>query len=86
MNINMFSYPNGNYSDREIILCKEAGYKGAITVDFGFNSRKTDPYRLKRLPMEGTGDVNELLVKASGLSEMLGVLSGKKYRTKYNRI
>ncbi len=86
MKVNMFSYPNGNYSDREIELCEEAGYEGAITVDFGFNSKKTNPYRLKRLPMEGTDDANELLVKASGLSEMLGILSGQKYRTKYNRL
>ncbi len=83
--INAFSYPNGNYSDREIGLCKEAGYKCAITVDFGFNGRKTNPFRLKRLPVDGTEDVNELLVKASGLSELLGVLSGHKPRTKYNR-
>lgn len=85
IDVNAFSYPNGNYSDREIELCKEAGYECAITVDFGFNSLKTNPFRLKRLPVDGTEDVNELLVKASGLSEILGVLSGQKPRTKYNK-
>ena len=59
--VNAFSYPNGNYSDREIELCKEAGYECAITVDFGFNSLKTDPFKLKRLPVDGTEDENELI-------------------------
>ena len=83
--VNAFSYPNGNYSDREINLCKEAGYDCAITVDFGFNDEKTDPFRLKRLPVDGTDDVNELLVKASGLSELLNILTLQKPRTKYNK-
>lgn len=83
--VNAFSYPNGNYSDREIELCKEAGFTGAITVDFGYNSKQTDPYRLKRLPVDGTLDKNELLVKASGLSEILGIITGHKPRKKYSR-
>lgn len=82
--VNAFSYPNGNYSDREIELCKEAGFTGAITVDFGYNSKKTNPYCLKRLPVDGTEDINELLVKASGLSEILGIITGHKPRKKYS--
>ena len=85
LDINAFSSPNGNYSDREIKLCTEAGYQCAITVDFGFNSVKNDSFRLKRLPVDGTVDVNELFVKASGLSEIMGVLSGHKPRTQYKR-
>ena len=85
INVNAFSYPNGNYSDREIELCREAGYDCAITVDFGYNDEKTNPFRLKRFPVDGTNDVNELLVKASGLSELLNVLTWQKPRTKYNK-
>ncbi len=40
--INSIAYPNGDYSERDILLAKEAGYKCGITVDFGFNTINTD--------------------------------------------
>jgi peptidoglycan/xylan/chitin deacetylase (PgdA/CDA1 family) len=64
---NAISYPHGDYSDRDIELCRQAGYDCGITVDFGFNTVKTDPFRLKRLSVNDTDDLNELIVKASGL-------------------
>ena len=42
-----FAYPNGDYSEREIRLLKEAGYVSARTTDVGWNSKNTDPFRLK---------------------------------------
>jgi peptidoglycan/xylan/chitin deacetylase (PgdA/CDA1 family) len=38
LKINAISYPKGDYSTRDILLAKEAGYKCGITVDFGFNT------------------------------------------------
>lgn len=65
--INAFAFPNGDYSDRDIELIKEAGYECAITVDSGFNTLDTDPFRLKRMSVNDTGNIDELIVKASGL-------------------
>lgn len=64
-NINAISYPGGQYSDREIKLCKEAGYKCGITGDPGLNNVYTDLFRLKRLSVNDTSDMDELIVKAS---------------------
>lgn len=67
LKINAFSYPNGEYSDRDIELVKNAGYECAITVDFGFNTINSDLYRLKRLSVNDPWNINELIVKASGV-------------------
>lgn len=60
------SFPNGDYSDRDIELVKQAGYECALTVDPGFNDVKTSPLKLKRLNVGDSSDINELIVKASG--------------------
>ena len=67
LNINALAYPNGDYTNREIVICKSAGYKCAITVDAGYNTINSDLFRLKRLSVNDTTDINELIVKASGL-------------------
>ena len=62
------SYPNGDYSAREMRLAKDAGYACALSVDFGFNSAKTDLYRLRRIAIDDDQDgPSALLVKASGV-------------------
>lgn len=66
LEIYALSYPNGDYSDREISMAKKAGYKCGITVDVGFNSQNTDLFRLKRMSIRDDADINELLVKVSG--------------------
>lgn len=65
------SYPNGDYSDREIALAREAGYVAAITVDLGFNPVTTNPYRLKRICMNDNGGSTDAVVRASGLWDVL---------------
>lgn len=42
-----FAYPNGDYSEREIVLLKRAGYQSARTTDVGWNDKSTDPFKLK---------------------------------------
>lgn len=76
--INTISYPNGDYSSRDIALAKEAGYECGITVDFGFNTLESDIFRLKRISLNDTDDINELIVKASGLWAFLKSRNGKK--------
>lgn len=75
--INAFAYPNGDYSDRSIEICKQAGFDCAITVDYGFNTIYTDPYRLKRISVNDTGDMDELSVKASGVWAFFKSKNGK---------
>jgi peptidoglycan/xylan/chitin deacetylase (PgdA/CDA1 family) len=67
LGIYAFAYPNGDYSTRETVLAKKAGYSCALTIDGGFNTFDTDMFRLKRLRMNDEADLNELIVKASGL-------------------
>lgn len=46
-----FSYPNGDYTKREIEIIKEGGYRSARTTDIGWNSIGTSPYKLKAIPI-----------------------------------
>jgi len=65
--VNALAYPNGEYSAREIEAAKRSGYKCAVSMDCGFNSRTTPAFQLKRFCMNDDGELDELLVKASGL-------------------
>jgi peptidoglycan/xylan/chitin deacetylase (PgdA/CDA1 family) len=85
LNINAISYPNGDYSDREISLSKEAGYKCGITVDFGYNTPDTDLFRLKRISVNDTADINELIVKASGFWSFVKTRNGRKQPFGYSK-
>jgi len=75
LTINAISYPNGDYSKREIDIAKEAGYSCGITVDYGFNSIQTDIYKLKRLSVKDTYNIDELIVKSSGVWGFLKLFS-----------
>ncbi len=75
--VNAIAYPNGDYSERDINLVKKAGYKCGITVDYGFNTLKSDLFRLKRLSVNDTTDLNELIVKSSGFWAFFKTRNGK---------
>jgi poly-beta-1,6-N-acetyl-D-glucosamine N-deacetylase len=78
LDVNAISYPHGDYSDRDIELCRRAGYECGLTVDCGFNTVNSDLLRLKRLPVNDTADMNELIVKASGLWEFARMVLGRR--------
>jgi peptidoglycan/xylan/chitin deacetylase (PgdA/CDA1 family) len=61
------SYPNGDYSDRDMSLAKDAGYSCAFTANSGGNSDQTDPFEFKRIGIDDNDGVDELLVKACGI-------------------
>jgi peptidoglycan/xylan/chitin deacetylase (PgdA/CDA1 family) len=65
------AYPSGGYSKRDCKLAREAGYRCALTVDLGFNSAKTDLFRLKRIPVGDRDSKHELIAKSCGLWELL---------------
>jgi len=69
--INAIAYPNGDYSDRDVKLTKEADYSCAVTVDGGFNNINSDLFRLKRLSTNDTGNLDELVVKSCGVWSFL---------------
>jgi len=66
LKINTISYPNGDYSKRDIQIAKEAGYVCGITVDPGYNDLTTDLFRLKRFSVNDARTKDELIVKSSG--------------------
>ena len=57
-----FSYPNGDYTEREIEIVKTAGFRSARTTDIGWNTLKTAPYQLKTVPI--TDDAGPVLFRA----------------------
>ncbi|MBD3627951.1 polysaccharide deacetylase family protein [Cyclobacterium sp.] len=69
--INAIAYPNGNFTKREINFAKEAGYLCGLTVNPGFNSIQSDPFKLRRLDPNDTQNINELIVKSSGIQSLL---------------
>lgn len=77
LKVNAIAYPNGDYSWRDIELAKRAGYECGLTVDFGFNTTETDPFRLKRLSVNDTTKMDELIVKATGVWGFFKTLGGK---------
>ena len=46
-----FSYPNGDYTEREIEIVKAGGFRSARTTDIGWNRGGTSPYKLKAIPI-----------------------------------
>lgn len=64
------AFPNGDYSEREIELAKKIGFKLCLTVDKGYNTIYSDPYRLKRLDVNDTDNLDEFIVKTSGIQSI----------------
>ena len=46
-----FSYPNGDYTEREIEIVKAGGFRSARTTVIGWNTLETTPYQLKTIPI-----------------------------------
>ena len=57
-----FSYPNGDYTEREVQIVKAGGFRSARTTEIGWNTLNTSPYRLKAVPI--TDDAGLTLFRA----------------------
>ena len=57
-----FSYPNGDYTEREIEMVKAGGFRSARTTDIGWNTLETSPYQLKAIPI--TDDAGLILFRS----------------------
>ncbi|MEY3219318.1 MAG: hypothetical protein RIT27_675 [Pseudomonadota bacterium] len=69
--IKHFAYPNGDYTQREIAYLKEAGYSSARTVEFGWNTIKTDPYQLNILSGSDDVSIEKLSAQITGIFNLL---------------
>ena len=66
--IEAFSYPNGNFSNREIEAVKKAGYKMAFTTEYiPIQINHTNLYRIPRMAMNTYGGYYENLSKILGI-------------------
>lgn len=63
-----FSYPNGDYTDREVEMARRAGFRTARTTDVGWNGPNTDPYRLRLTGVTDDASISLLAVQLSGIS------------------
>ena len=57
-----FSYPNGDYTEREIEIVKAGDFRSARTTEIGWNTLDTPPYQLKAIPI--TDDAGLTLFRA----------------------
>ncbi len=86
LEVSALAFPNGDYSERDIALLKTAGYRCAITVDFGYNNLNSDLFRLKRLSIDDSDAPDAVAVKASGLWTLLLGLAGKRKWTRLTEL
>ena len=73
-----FAYPNGEYTERELLLVEKAGYRCALSLDRGFNTKTTPLYKLRRICIPDQAKPSELIVKASGLWDIIKPLLASK--------
>ncbi len=76
--VGAFAFPNGDYCARDVALVKRAGYTCALSMDYGFNTRLTDRFRLKRLSIDDGGFVDAISVKASGVWTLFRIFANRQ--------
>jgi peptidoglycan/xylan/chitin deacetylase (PgdA/CDA1 family) len=69
-----FSYPNGDYSEREVRLARAVGYLSTRTVDVGWNDVRTDPFRLRITGVTDDASIHLLAAQLSGITMYLRYL------------
>lgn len=67
-----FSYPNGDYTEREIEIVKASGFRSARTTDIGWNTIATAPYQLKVIPITDSGRLNLFRAELTTVPQRLG--------------
>lgn len=69
--VRCFSYPNGDYGEREVRLVREAGYTLARTIDVGWTDLRSDPFRLKITGVTDDASISVLAAQLSGITMYL---------------
>ena len=57
--VSFFSVPRGRYNRRILDVAQEAGYLAVCTSDIGFNSSRSEPFRLQRWAMKRSYTVSD---------------------------
>ncbi len=65
--ITLFCYPNGDYDARVHDAVARAGYRLAVTIEWGLNDRGTDPLALRRIHTER--DITHFIQSTSGFEQ-----------------
>lgn len=78
-----FSYPNGDYTEREIGYARDAGYLSARTIDVGWNDNNSDPYRLRVLGIADDASLTVMIAQLTGLPLYLKYLFNGSRGGKY---
>jgi peptidoglycan/xylan/chitin deacetylase (PgdA/CDA1 family) len=78
-----FSYPNGDYSAREIEFLRTSGYASGRTVDLGWNGPDSDAFRLKVLGTEDDASLNRLAADLSGIAGYVARLRVGSFRGRH---
>jgi peptidoglycan/xylan/chitin deacetylase (PgdA/CDA1 family) len=65
------AYPNGDFTIREIEICKNAGYTMGFASSSGFVHRKSNPFTINRLSINDTKNFNEFVLRVTGVWSFL---------------
>lgn len=71
-----FSFPNGDYSQREIEMVKRAGYRSARTTRVGWNGPESDLFRLRIIATPDVASVSVLAAQLAGALFIKRLLRG----------
>ena len=66
-----FSYPNGDWTEREVEIVKTGGFHSARTTEIGWNTLDTSPYRLKAIPITDTAGLTLFRAELTTLPQRL---------------
>ncbi|HKP16923.1 MAG TPA: polysaccharide deacetylase family protein [Gaiellaceae bacterium] len=64
--VSAFCYPAGLFSERDVELVAEAGYRVACTCEPGVNTPRTDPLRLHRIQVDARDGLLDFRAKLGG--------------------
>ena len=69
-----FSYPNGDYTEREVEIVKSGRFRSARTTDLGWNNIKTSPYKLKAIPISDNAGLIRFRAELTTIPQRCGKL------------
>ena len=81
-----FAFPNGDYTAREILYVKRAGFLSARTVDIGWNDAASDPYTLKTIGVLDDVSTDRLLASFAGISLLYQWGATRRFSGKHRTI
>ena len=75
--VNAIAYPYGSaldYNKTSMRLARQAGFKYALSNQYGFNEAGTNPWALKRIWVDATDDLASFQAKVLGRLDLLRIL------------